>query len=66
MSGTVTIDSLLGEVKFMNNADGETLTPQKQPFTIAFEQGHWLLLDEMNLVSYYLVLNMQYSALTYT
>jgi midasin (ATPase involved in ribosome maturation) len=63
MSGTVTNDSLLGEVKFVNNADGETLTLQKQPFTTAFEQGHWLLLDEMNLVSYYLALKMQYSAL---
>jgi midasin (ATPase involved in ribosome maturation) len=56
MSSTVTVDSLLGQVKLVTTAEGESLQLQPQPFTTAFTGGHWLLLDEINLVSTLLLL----------
>jgi hypothetical protein len=46
MSRTVTIDELLGQVTM---GDGGDFIFVKQPFTVAFETGCWLLLDEINL-----------------
>lgn len=46
MSRTVTIDELLGQVTM---GKGGQFIFNKQPFTVAFEKGYWLLLDEINL-----------------
>jgi len=49
MSSGITIDDLLGKMALVMTPDGEDFQLQKQPFTEAFEQGKWLLLDELNL-----------------
>ena len=46
MSRTVTIDDLLGQIK-MEGKQSFKFSPQ--PFTVAFQNGYWLLLDEINL-----------------
>jgi midasin len=46
MSRTVTIDDLLGQIK-MDGKNSFKFNPQ--PFTVAFQNGYWLLLDEINL-----------------
>ena len=46
MSRTVTIDDLLGQIK-MDGKQSFKFNPQ--PFTVAFQNGYWLLLDEINL-----------------
>lgn len=46
MSSRVTIEDFLGKVEL--DTDGK-FKFVKQPFTRAFEDGHWLLLDEVNL-----------------
>lgn len=48
MSRTVTIDELLGQV-IMGPGPNKKFAFIKQPFTVAFETGKWLLLDEVNL-----------------
>ena len=47
----MTIDDLLGKLAIcVNEKTGkEGFEFVQQPFTIAFEQGKWLLLDELNL-----------------
>ncbi|KAL3933399.1 MAG: hypothetical protein SGPRY_000294, partial [Prymnesium sp.] len=50
LSRNTTIDELIGQVKMEATASGEVeFRLQLQPFTTAFRDGHWLLLDEMNL-----------------
>jgi midasin (ATPase involved in ribosome maturation) len=50
MSSQVTIDDLLGKVILVSRQDGsEDFEFCAQPFTQAFSQGKWLLLDELNL-----------------
>lgn len=50
MSSQVTIDDLLGKVILkQKEGGGEEFAFVPQPFTIAFSEGHWLLLDELNL-----------------
>ena len=50
MSSQVTIDDLLGKVIIQQNQNGcEEFIFCAQPFTVAFSEGHWLLLDELNL-----------------
>ena len=46
MSSTVGVDDLLGKLQ-LNPRGG--LEYVEQPFTIAYEKGKWLLLDEVNL-----------------
>ena len=51
MSSRITIDDLLGKMALVTTPGGgeEDFQFQKQPFTGAYEQGKWLLLDELNL-----------------
>ena len=51
MSSRVTIDDLLAKVAIIKdiNTSSDTFEFQLSPFAVAFEEGHWLLLDEMNL-----------------
>ena len=51
MSSQVTVDDLLGKVTIVKNVmtNEDTFEFQLSPFAIAFKEGNWLLLDEMNL-----------------
>ena len=50
MSSRVNIDDLLGKVSLQTDDNGlKSFQFLAQPFTIAFEKGYWLLLDELNL-----------------
>ncbi len=46
LSSRVGVDDLIGRT--IIDKDG-SIKYQKQPFTVAYEMGHWLLLDELNL-----------------
>ncbi len=46
LSSRVGVDDLIGRVTI--ESDG-VLRFRRQPFTEAYEEGHWLLLDELNL-----------------
>lgn len=48
LSQNVTIPDLLG-LPTLDGPPGQPLVHRKQPFTVAYEEGHWLLLDEINL-----------------
>lgn len=47
MSAKIGIDDLTGKLSF----EGGKVVFKLQPFAVAFSEGHWLLLDEMNLCS---------------
>ena len=51
MSSRVTIDDFLGKVSITKDVktNKDTFEFQLSPFSVAFQEGHWLLLDEMNL-----------------
>lgn len=50
MSSQISIDDLLGKVVLSTDATGqETFRFSPGPFTVAFRDGTWLLLDELNL-----------------
>ena len=51
MSSRVAIDDLLGKVTIVKDirTNKDTFEFQLSPFAIAFKEGDWLLLDEMNL-----------------
>jgi midasin (ATPase involved in ribosome maturation) len=50
MSSRVNIDDLLGKVTLETDPKGmKSFKFASQPFTRAFGEGHWLLLDELNL-----------------
>lgn len=53
MSSRITIDDLLGKVILAGGSDGDEITNAFRflpgPFTRAFRDGCWLLLDELNL-----------------
>lgn len=49
LSSRVTIDDLLGRIVITNNGGSDQLGFMPQPFTVAFRDGKWLLLDELNL-----------------
>lgn len=49
MSSRVTIDDMLGKVTLVQTDRGEDFQFVRQPFTVAFQDGLWLLLDELNL-----------------
>ena len=48
MSSRITIDDLLGKVTLSSDA-GKAFEFVEGPFTTAFSQGQWILLDELNL-----------------
>jgi midasin (ATPase involved in ribosome maturation) len=48
MSSRVTVDDLIGKVTLEGREDFKFV---KRQFTVAFEEGLWLLLDEVNLAS---------------
>ncbi|CAF3665321.1 unnamed protein product [Rotaria sp. Silwood1] len=48
MSSRITIDDLLGKVKLIAN-EKNPFEFEKGQFTQAFENGYWILLDELNL-----------------
>eukprot|EP00397_Hematodinium_sp_SG-2012_P000002 GEMP01000002.1.p1 GENE.GEMP01000002.1~~GEMP01000002.1.p1 ORF type:complete len:4987 (+),score=1049.94 GEMP01000002.1:46-15006(+) len=45
LSSGVGIDDFLGKLAF----EGDEVVHNPGPFTVAFSEGHWLLLDELNL-----------------
>lgn len=49
MSSHITVDDLFGRVALKTKDEVEGFIFVPQPFTIAFETGSWLLLDELNL-----------------
>eukprot|EP00735_Rhodelphis_limneticus_P001022 TRINITY_DN1156_c0_g1::TRINITY_DN1156_c0_g1_i1::g.17308::m.17308 TRINITY_DN1156_c0_g1::TRINITY_DN1156_c0_g1_i1::g.17308 ORF type:complete len:891 (+),score=125.90,sp/O94248/MDN1_SCHPO/35.83/5e-10,sp/O94248/MDN1_SCHPO/34.02/2e-08,AAA_5/PF07728.9/3.2e-09,AAA_14/PF13173.1/0.0039,Sigma54_activat/PF00158.21/0.028,Biotin_carb_C/PF02785.14/0.044,AAA/PF00004.24/0.07,AAA_16/PF13191.1/1.4e+03,AAA_16/PF13191.1/2.6e+02,AAA_16/PF13191.1/5.3 TRINITY_DN1156_c0_g1_i1:132-2804(+) len=51
MSSRIGIDDLLGRVQIRKDQSTgkEVFTLVEQPFTVAFREGYWLLLDEINL-----------------
>ena len=51
MSSKINIDDLLGKVMFSKDAatNRDVIQFQLRPFSQAFKEGFWLLLDEMNL-----------------
>jgi MoxR-like ATPase len=49
MSSTISIDDLLGKVTLEFKDGREQFGFIEQPFTVAFKNGFWLLLDELNL-----------------
>ena len=49
MSSHITVDDLFGRVALETQDGIEGFVFVRQPFTVAFESGSWLLLDELNL-----------------
>ena len=51
LSSSVTCGDIIGRVSLSSSEQSSLLSYQKGPFTVAFENGLWLLLDELNLAS---------------
>lgn len=50
MSSRISIDDLLGKIVLVTGEGGrEEFQFSPGPFTVAFQEGKWLLLDELNL-----------------